>query len=187
MRRSIALAFASALLVACAPLIDFDGLTNGAHDAASPDGDAEALDASHVRDAATDSPLPIDAAHGDAGNPCAAVKTTFNGIYCGKSTENGFTGGSPNILYTCQNGVLASTQTCSNGCFTAQSGFPDSCDECNLKRDGVWCGAEFPGYAALLKDVVFVCKSGTSQGQPTACAGATPHCRPADGGASCGP
>jgi len=61
-------------------------------------------------------------------NPCANVSAAQSGVYCGKSNQNGFAGGSPNTLYDCENGWVASTKTCANGCFIAPSGQADGCN-----------------------------------------------------------
>jgi hypothetical protein len=60
-------------------------------------------------------------------DPCANVSSANDGIYCGKSNENGFGGGYANELYTCENGKTATTQVCPDTCYVAPPGKPDSC------------------------------------------------------------
>jgi len=61
-------------------------------------------------------------------NPCAKVSAANSGVYCGKSNQNGFAGGSSTTLYDCENGWVASTKTCPNGCFIAPTGQADGCN-----------------------------------------------------------
>jgi len=61
-------------------------------------------------------------------NPCAKVSAANSGVYCGKSNQNGFAGGSPTTLYDCENGWVASTKTCPDGCFIAPAGKADGCN-----------------------------------------------------------
>lgn len=63
-----------------------------------------------------------------SSNPCANVSAANDGVYCGKSSQNGFGGGSPTTLYDCQNGWVASTKTCADGCFIAPAGQDDGCN-----------------------------------------------------------
>jgi len=63
-----------------------------------------------------------------SNNPCANVSAANSGVYCGKSNQDGFAGGSPTTLYDCENGWVASTKTCANGCFIAPAGQADACN-----------------------------------------------------------
>ncbi|HEX8791560.1 MAG TPA: hypothetical protein VF765_11465 [Polyangiaceae bacterium] len=67
-----------------------------------------------------------------SSNPCANVPAADNGVYCGKSSQNGFGGGSPNTLYDCENGWVASTKTCADGCAIAPAGQNDGCNAAPL-------------------------------------------------------
>ena len=185
------------LAAACAPALDFDSLTSGSKGDAAEDrtADAPGDDGSRL-DAGSDSPgdslSSADAAdtiEEFSANPCANVSTTYNGAYCGKSTENGFCCGAPGTLYTCVGGSISAMKTCSPDCIIDPAGYPDTCDECSTKHDGTWCGSEFSGYDPLLKNVVFTCQSGVDVDTPTptACSGAQPNCKPNDGGATCTP
>jgi hypothetical protein len=203
------LAAAPAVLVAaCAPALDFNGLTGGEPKTdASGDGTVDAPeDEGSAVDAAADSPSPVDAAIDSprdapssadavdaieeyAADPCAKVPSLDNGVYCGKSVENNFCCGLPNTLYTCVDGGVSARMACTPDCVTDPMGYPDTCDECSLKPDGKWCGSEFIGYDPLLKNVVFTCQGGVDIDvpTPTACSGAQPNCKPNDGGATCMP
>jgi hypothetical protein len=81
--------------------------------------------ANHEFDGTCDAVTP----KGGPSNPCAGVPPADNGVYCGTSTQNGFAGGSPGVLYDCQNGFVASTQTCPSGCYLAPPGKPDGCNQ----------------------------------------------------------
>lgn len=58
-------------------------------------------------------------------DPCST--TSANGLYCGAETQSGFSGGDPNTLYDCENGVTASTTSCSLGCTVEPPGTADHC------------------------------------------------------------
>jgi hypothetical protein len=193
------LAAASAMLAtACAPALDFDSLTSGRGPKtdASADGTVDApedssspLDAvSESMDAGSDS-SSTDAPEEYAANPCANVASMYDGLYCGKSMDNGFRNGAPNTLYTCADGGVSTTKACSPDCIVDSPGYPDTCDECSTKPDGKWCGSEFTGFSSLLANVIFTCQSGVDidMPTPTACSGAQPKCQPNDGGATCTP
>jgi hypothetical protein len=187
------LATATAVLTAaCAPALDFDSLTRGGSKT-DASGDSSPLDATNDSpapvDAGSDSPgdgSPVDAIEEYSANPCANVPSADNGAYCGKSMQNKFCCGMPNTLYKCVDGSVAATQVCSPDCILETAGLPDTCDECNSKQDGAWCGSEFAGYSSLLANVVFTCQTGVYVSS-TPCTGAQPVCQPNDGGASCVP
>jgi hypothetical protein len=178
---------------ACAPLLDFDALTSGG--GSKTDGSAldAASDTTSLTDAGSDSPgdgsSTADAIEEYSANPCGNVPSVYDGVYCGKSNENGFCCGAPNTLYSCVDGSVSRTTQCSPDCITDPMGVPDTCDECSTKHDGKWCGSEFFGYDPLLKNVVFTCQAGVEVDMPTptACTGAQPNCKPNDGGATCVP
>jgi hypothetical protein len=68
-----------------------------------------------------------DAHHGN--NPCAQVPIVDNGYYCATTTQFGFDPSATDgtSLYKCQDGTVAGTQACPNGCIAAPAGMPDSC------------------------------------------------------------
>jgi lysozyme len=57
-----------------------------------------------------------------SSDPCAKAQSG-NGHYCGKTL-----GGDPNLLYNCQNGATADTQTCQYGCLLNPPGVADTCE-----------------------------------------------------------
>jgi endoglucanase len=61
------------------------------------------------------------------GNPCTNVAGANEGLYCGSSSQNGFSGGSPGLLYDCQAGHVVSASACTYGCTIAPAGQADYC------------------------------------------------------------
>ncbi len=172
-------------LIACAPALDFDALSSGkgGNDAdARPSPDA-AVDS--PIDAAGDSPgdSSADAVEEYAADPCFDVTASGSGLYCGRSTQNGFSGGNPDILYTCSPGTVTATTMCPNGCFLAPVNYEDECDDCGGKADGLYCGSQF-GYMTPSNRLLIPCASGhVNEGSLMPCA---TSCL-LDGGAHCGP
>jgi hypothetical protein len=104
-------------------------------------------------------------------NPCANVSGANNGTYCGSSTQSGFAGGpdvSPTTLYDCENGRVASTRSCSEGCQVAGAGMSDSCygDPCthvSAANGGLYCGKSTQsGFTGASSYVVYDCEGGRS-------------------------
>lgn len=73
-------------------------------------------------------------------NPCANVSAANSGVYCGRSNQNGFAGGSPGTLYDCENGWVASTKVCPDGCTIAPAGQNDGCNTSPPDAGGVDAG-----------------------------------------------
>jgi hypothetical protein len=71
---------------------------------------------------------PAGQADGCYADPCTHVPSADNGVYCGKSTQSGFAGGSGSTLYTCTNGATTSVRSCANGCYVAPAGQADGCN-----------------------------------------------------------
>ena len=61
------------------------------------------------------------------GDPCTRVAAGAQGKYCGASRENGFVGGSGELVYDCEGARTRSVETCASGCFVAPPGTPDGC------------------------------------------------------------
>ncbi|MCA8966851.1 MAG: M23 family metallopeptidase [Planctomycetes bacterium] len=118
-------------------------------------------------------------------DPCESAPNG-NGYYCGQTLS----GGSQDVLYLCQDGNTADTQSCANGCLVKPPGFPDECapeineDLCQYANagDGLYCGSNLkPGPA---DNVLFDCQGGMTiseencangclqkpPGEPDACA-----------------
>jgi hypothetical protein len=183
-----------ALGAACAPALDFDALTrnNGSKDA-SDDGTADAPDERSSSgdspspdagiDSPEDSPSATDAAEEYAADPCASVDAANNGLYCGRSTQSGFSDGDPLYVYTCVNGMVSNIVSCPNGCFIAPAGYEDECDQCGGRQDGVYCGSQF-SYLSPSDRLLIVCSAGhVPDGGITPCSTSCVL----DGGAHCGP
>jgi hypothetical protein len=109
-------------------------------------------------------------------NPCANVAGADNGTYCGSSTQSGFAGGpnvSPTTLFICQNGSVAKTSTCSEGCKLEAAGHPDDCysDPCThvpAANNGLYCGrSNQTGFAGASSYIVYDCESGRTKGIQT--------------------
>jgi hypothetical protein len=187
------------LAMACAPALDFDSLTSGGPKTdASGDATVDAAaDGNSPLDAPGDSPLPSDAGSdspGDgssstdaveeyAADPCANVDAANNGLYCGRSTQSGFSDGDPLYVYTCVGGMVSNIVSCPNGCFIAPAGYQDECDQCGGRADGVYCGSQF-SYPSPSDRLLIICASNhISDGGIQACdAGCV-----LSGGAHCGP
>jgi hypothetical protein len=186
---------------ACAPALDFDALTRGdGSKDASDDGTVDApfdapVDRSSPFDADSDSnmdsgldspgdsPSSTDAAEEYAADPCANVDAANNGLYCGRSTQSGFSDGDPLYVYTCVNGTVSNIVSCPNGCFIAPSGYQDECDQCGGRQDGVYCGSQF-SYPSPSDRLLIVCSAGhVPDGGITPCSTSCVL----DGGAHCGP
>jgi hypothetical protein len=110
----------------------------GSGDGAKGEGASDSgNDGSRASDAPTSEGAPDDGATGEAaspfdgatGNPCAHVPSADNGAFCGTSTQLGFdpSKADPSTLYVCQNGLVASSTFCANGCYVADAGTPDGC------------------------------------------------------------
>ena len=102
---------AGRVLVALSLLIGAAACTSNVEDGDTPEATAE------------ESPAVIT-------TPCSAVPNQDDGLYCGRSPENGFNRSlaNPNWVYDCENHAVASTIHCANGCFVAASGSPDGCN-----------------------------------------------------------
>jgi hypothetical protein len=188
------------LAAACAPALDFNGLTGGSKTDAAGDGTVDAQEdgnpptdaasESSSPDAGTDSPGDassstdaVDAIEEYSANPCANVPAIDNGYYCGRTTQSGFSGGNPLYVYHCVSGMVTNVTSCGNGCFIAPNGYEDECDECNVNGDGPYCGSQF-GYTMPSDRLLIICASGhVADGGIHACdAGCV-----VSGGAHCGP
>ena len=107
---------------------------------------------------------------GGGSNPCAGVSAANGGLYCGSSTENGFSGGNPTSLYDCQNGQVASQQSCQYGCTVEPSGTNDQCnpppkDPCSTATyGGYYCGESTEnGFGGGNPDLLYLCNGGKTQ------------------------
>jgi hypothetical protein len=109
-------------------------------------------------------------------DPCAHVPASGNGNYCGRSTEDGFSGGLPSDMYDCQNGRTASFSACQWGCYVAPAGQADGCnpDPCSnvpSSGNGVYCGASNQdGFRGGASNTLYDCQNGQTR-STQACSG----------------
>ena len=76
-----------------------------------------------------------------------ACKGHGDGKYCGGNMivwppEN------KDDLITCKGQVVSNVRVCTSGvgCIRMLNGFPDQCDECATKADGIYCGRDMAGW-----------------------------------------
>jgi hypothetical protein len=177
--RTACLLLASAgLSASCTLLVQF-------HDQASCDGgrggglglcaddadvtpDATVPDAGDgtVSEASVDGPPP-EAGH-DAAPP-APCKGLPSGYYCAHDGLNQPYPGSGNDLVECVDGGVGKVTTCDGGCLPLPAPFPDACNPCPGKGDGLYCGRDLAGFPATNADFLIQCQSGNVS-QDVACA-----------------
>jgi hypothetical protein len=139
----------------------------------SPDGGSDA-----TFDSPSDSPADASDAGPDVYDGSKVCKGIGDGWYCG---FNGLNGAPPkDWLVHC---VDASPiiRVCDGGCLAFPSGTSDRCDECPGMPDGVYCGSQFPTYAADNGPFLISCGQGTAAIQVKCVNG----CQPGPGDASC--
>ncbi len=107
---------------------------------------------------------------GGAPNPCSAVPAGEGGLYCGTSTENGFSGGIASDLYDCEGGQVASATACPYGCTVEPSGMNDACnpapkDPCaTASQGGLYCGlSRENGFGGGDPDALYLCNAGKTE------------------------
>ena len=133
----------------------------GCEDATVTAEDSAALDARPL-DAGV---APLDA-RGDVN--AAACSGHKSGTYCANDGLHDY-GGPPSDLVVCDGGAIASVRACDAGCLAMTNPFPDTCNECNAKPDGLYCGRDFPGFPATNADFLIQCQA-TNAVQIVACA-----------------
>ena len=127
--------------MACAPLVDYESLTDHHGEPGETDGSVHA-------DGGGDAGSKDAAAASDT-SPCQGQN---NGFYCGNDGLDAYAG-DPSDLVWCYDSAIQTVEKCSNGCIVSPYRFPDTCDRCSIKGDGTWCGKEFPNYRVELKEV----------------------------------
>jgi hypothetical protein len=110
-------------------------------------------------------------------DPCA--NTQYGGLYCGQSTQYGFSGGQTDWLYDCENHVTKSKSFCGYGCFVAPPGTNDYCkaapgDPCaSAQYGGMYCGQSTQyGFSGGLTNWLYDCENhatATKAFCPTGC------------------
>jgi hypothetical protein len=69
----------------------------------------------------------------------------------------------------CDGGAIVSVRACDAGCLAMINPFPDTCNECNAKPNGLYCGRDFAGFPAENADFLIQCQA-TNAVQIVACA-----------------
>jgi hypothetical protein len=149
----------AALAASCTLLVQFHdepscdgGLCDAATstpDVTPPRGDdASASEAEPPPDVGHDAPPPA---------PC---KNLPNGYYCAHDGLNQPYPGSPDDLVECVEGGVGMVTTCDGGCLPLPPPFPDACNPCTGKGDGLYCGRDFAGFPATNADFLIQCQSG---------------------------
>lgn len=163
MRRSFAsLALAgagtcSAILTACTLLIPFDEVPvedAGTDAVAAPDVVVEPAD-----DGGADVVI-------DARPPTQACRDASDGQYCGTHPRIAGYEGDRDDLVTCVAGEAMTVKHCASGtgCIRMVEPYPDQCDECTGRADGVYCGRDMPGWQASNANMRVRCGNGALVG-----------------------
>jgi hypothetical protein len=158
----LVLGAATLATASCTLLVQF-------HDEASCDGGLCGDDATAWADA-SDEASAFDAAdaHADAPDhyaPCAALA---NGHYCATDHLHSYAG-SPADLVACADGGIGSVTHCDGGCVSMPDPFPDACNPCVGKPDGLYCGRDLAGFPSADGDFLIQCQAG-NVAQNVACA-----------------
>lgn len=121
-----------------------------------------------------------------APDPCK--NTSSGGLFCGQSTQFGFGPGLDDWLYDCENHVTKSKSFCSYGCYVAQPGTNDRCqnaDPCSgTTSGGLFCGqSRQGGFSGGQTDWLYDCENHATKIKsycPTSCVveqyGTQDHC-----------
>ncbi|MHB1843402.1 MAG: MYXO-CTERM sorting domain-containing protein [Deltaproteobacteria bacterium] len=143
--------------------------------------------------------VQLTVASAGPSDPCATTWAGYNGLYCGSSTENGFSGGDPSDLYDCQSQKTAQKTACPYGCTVEPAGTNDQCnaapvDPCaTAAYGGYYCGSSTQnGFAGGDPSSLYLCNNGKTQTKtycPYGCtvepSGTNDRCNaPPDGGMS---
>ncbi len=157
--------FTVALTSGCSLLVDFVD---------APDGGDAAHDGA-VADVSHDAPVDAGVDVYDASKVCTGLG---DGWYCG---YNGVNGQPPaDWLVHCVDAAPI-VRVCDGGCLAFPSGVSDRCDECGGVPNGLYCGSQFPTYAADNAPFLISCGQGIAAIQ-TKCVNG---CQPGSGDASC--
>ena len=113
-------------------------------------------------------PAPLDARGDGNAAPAAPCSGLKDGTYCANDGLHDYRG-PPSDLVDCDGGAIASVRACDAGCLAMTNPFPDTCNECNTKPNGLYCGRDFPGFPATNADFLIQCQA-TNAVQIVACA-----------------
>lgn len=162
----------------CTLLVSFDEVPvedAGITGPAARPPDVTVVDAGDLDAPATpDADVPADAAP-DFTRACAAKP---DGKYC-NGNQIVVDGGSKDDLVTCLNEKTVSVKRCTTGlgCVRMPSGYPDECDSCQGKANGLYCGDDFAGWHPMNARARIRCDNDAIVGNilcATACVGTGP-------------
>jgi hypothetical protein len=144
----VATSAATAILAGCTFLIGFDDVPG------ATDGSIDSQTMINAPDVRVDAPALPDAQIGDAGadvrdaiaNPAACANFS-DGKYCG-GNQIPWPVANNDDLVTCKGRMVSNVRFCSGlgGCIRMLNGYPDQCDECGTKADGLYCGRDMGGW-----------------------------------------
>jgi hypothetical protein len=92
----------------------------------------------------------------EAGAPCTGLA---DNTYCATDGLRGY-GGSPDDLVVCAGGGVARATTCPAGCLPMPAPFPDACNPCVRRADGLHCGRDFADFPVDDGDFLVECRAG---------------------------
>ena len=146
----LATAGTATMIVGCTFLIGFDDVP------AATDASSDGPTMINAPDVHVDAPAAPDSAIGDAGadardaiaNPDACANFP-DGKYCG-GNQIPWPIANKDDLVTCKNRMVSNVRFCADlgGCIRMLNGYPDQCDECAKKADGLYCGRDMGGWEA---------------------------------------
>ena len=155
------IAVAAAMLAGCTFLISFDDVAQPNEGGTTSDGPGVPPDVHVDGEALTDASVEAGADARDAlANP-DACKGAIDGKYCGGDQIVWPAPGTKDDLITCTKNVVTNVRVCTAGlgCIRMINGYPDQCDECASKADGVYCGRDMPGWDAKNADTRVRCQN----------------------------
>ncbi len=184
---SLALALASG---GCTLLARFDDLPGAECDGGGcadatvpvsplPDASPGPVDAGPTDAGASDARSRADAAAPSDAAPCEGLKS---GTYCANDGLHDYPG-SPSDLVVCDGGAIATVRRCDAGCLPLSNPFPDTCNACDQKANGLYCGRDFLGFPAENADFLIQCQASNAV-QIVTCAHG---CLSKAAGATCAP
>lgn len=137
-------------LLACAPLVSYDGFRGGDPDA-DDDGGGDASAAESDASGAASPESSVES----GSNPCGPY---IPGSYCGRSLP-GYAGRTDDLVRCLGDKTTGSIVFCTSGCAAMPNGRPDVCDPCRSRSNGTYCVHELvPEYTS--NDVIVTCAGG---------------------------
>ena len=146
----MATAASATMIAGCTFLIGFDDVP------AATDASVDAPPMINAPDVRVDAPAPTDARVADAGGDTGARDAIANPDACANAVDGKYCGGdqipwpvaNKDDLVTCKSKVVSNVRLCADigGCIRMLNGYPDQCDECAKKADGLYCGRDMGGW-----------------------------------------